>query len=441
MDLNENKGTKILNIYNKLFEFYSKLDNNVKNCNGNDNNNVINKYNANDLCIYEPEKEIKYKIDKMWKQWRQLDLNHLNKIEVKLDRSGMHVSYITIPQDFNIYGSIPSLNQIDIDNLNHPRIPEENKKNYLNELTNLFRKVPKFDKLCENINNQDFDTMKLKHSYDNDELKLSQEIKQIQNNAIDNSLLLPRDNNIELNIESRKTNIFTFSIHNPLNDCKQQEIEILGCQNFNDLQDHIYCLQDHICYSESTEDSFFYIGGIYYIDIRHDSFDACKSRLINLLKIDNDNYNINNSNSSSSSKKKRKRNYIDNNNSLIIKPMGSIILDDLSLSFHEDYVYRHQYSCPHIIKMVDIRLHNPILDLPNISLYPRETYKVKMKRRKCNVCSIWSATFVVYGDRLVGSGKNPTFFCQHCYHMLHYDSNNNLIYKDFRVFPFLHDMI
>ena len=64
--------------------------------------------------------------------------------------------------------------------------------------------------------------------------------------------------------------------------------------------------------------------------------------------------------------------------------------------------------------------------------------------RACGVCGSRWASRVVYGDRLCA--ENPAYMCGQCYHMLHYSCNGGagaepeLLYNDFKVFPYVHDM-
>ena len=50
-------------------------------------------------------------------------------------------------------------------------------------------------------------------------------------------------------------------------------------------------------------------------------------------------------------------------------------------------------------------------DLPLISSYPRQTFQVRTVVKKCAVCLLWSAQYVVYGDRL--ADRSPMLYCQY----------------------------
>lgn len=92
----------------------------------------------------------------------------------------------------------------------------------------------------------------------------------------------------------------------------------------------------------------------------------------------------------------------------------------------------HRGCCVHLIQYVDRRI---IKETP--SSFPREIMRAKFRRRRCQVCDLANAQYIVMDDRL--SDTNPLFMCKLCYEMMHYDSDGNLLYSDFSVFPYIHD--
>ena len=135
-----------------------------------------------------------------------------------------------------------------------------------------------------------------------------------------------------------------------------------------------------------------------------------------------------------------------------IRSMNSTTLSSLKVRLGLRYLYCHMKQiCEHFLYFSDLRLFNTTTDYQvstsnlrhahsrNIyETYPRLTYMAKFPRKKCEICLLWSAQYLVYGDRL--AANNPTLFCQHCHHMLHYSNEGELLYDDFSVFPYLHDM-
>jgi len=80
-------------------------------------------------------------------------------------------------------------------------------------------------------------------------------------------------------------------------------------------------------------------------------------------------------------------------------------------------------------------LHNQ--DIQNKKRYPVQTFQCKIRRRKCRICDIYPAKYVTCNDPL--SIENPCFFCELCYRPLHYTKEGHLIYKDFEVYPYVHE--
>jgi len=104
-------------------------------------------------------------------------------------------------------------------------------------------------------------------------------------------------------------------------------------------------------------------------------------------------------------------------------------------------------------------------DDPDRASYPRLVFQARLRRPKCRVCDLlpakcaragdarparvradpaaprasWgpvgrAARFVTYGDRL--TAENPTFFCEQCYDIFHYDAGGQILYDDFTVFDY-----
>ena len=93
------------------------------------------------------------------------------------------------------------------------------------------------------------------------------------------------------------------------------------------------------------------------------------------------------------------------------------------------YLYRHGSSttcdCEHFIYLTDMHLYCPtangrdtshaiashhMRDLPYRHLYPRQTFSAKAVAKKCAVCLLWGARYIVFGDRL--ADKSPILYCR-----------------------------
>jgi hypothetical protein len=159
---------------------------------------------------------------------------------------------------------------------------------------------------------------------------------------------------------------------------------------------------------------------------------------------------------------------------LTVLSMNSTLLSSLKIRLGLRYLFCHMKQiCEHFLYFSDLRLFNTATDYQQLSMpsssttptattpstsatprsshqhrqhqhqslsetYPKLTYLTKLVRKKCEICLLWSAQYLVYGDRLVVN--NPTLFCQHCYQMLHYTVEGEGLYDDYTVLPYLHDM-
>jgi len=116
--------------------------------------------------------------------------------------------------------------------------------------------------------------------------------------------------------------------------------------------------------------------------------------------------------------------------------MENVTFLDLAVQPGAMYLYVHQGDCEHGIVFGDIRMAHQH-DVQNRNSYPVVLFQAKIRRRKCRLCDIYPAKWVTYCDKF--SAENPTFWCERCYHSFHYGSDGQLLYSDFRVFPYLHE--
>jgi snRNA-activating protein complex subunit 3 len=96
--------------------------------------------------------------------------------------------------------------------------------------------------------------------------------------------------------------------------------------------------------------------------------------------------------------------------SSLVLDMDNIRFDDITWDFNKPYLFCHHGCCEHIIKVLDIHQIHPSLDSGRSGEYPREVYRSRHRQRRCQVCDVLSANFIVFCDRL--SEFNPCFYCQ-----------------------------
>lgn len=186
-------------------------------------------------------------------------------------------------------------------------------------------------------------------------------------------------------------------------------------------------------------DSYFHIEGRLYIEsdsssgptiaARH-SFTACV--------VDEPTA----SSSSSATVKRRGRKMCNSANSPpSIGLQNATKIEDLPIHIGKKYHFHHcpDGVCEHLLYFSDMRLPHKSVDLLQRSKYPRLRYQSKMRRRLCGVCEISSAQVIVFGDKLCID--SPTLLCNHCYDLLHRTTDGTLIYDDYLVFPYSHDIV
>ena len=86
-----------------------------------------------------------------------------------------------------------------------------------------------------------------------------------------------------------------------------------------------------------------------------------------------------------------------------------------------------------------MRFLDKAYDPTMIEAYPLQTFQCKIRRRKCNICAIYAAAFITYGDDLAPA--SPAFFCRDCFQTAHYSADGNLLprfadSRHFRVFDY-----
>lgn len=198
---------------------------------------------------------------------------------------------------------------------------------------------------------------------------------------------------------------------------KTQEYLVLGSQPLTALRDRLYCLSDYILPNIGRPAGYFFFESTFYNDLRADDAEDYSRTVLEWAA----------------------------GNPRFLQPesgplrsdlMENTTFNDLAVRIGAPYLYAHQGDCQHIIMVTDIRLLNKN-DNQNRNAYPLLTFQTKIRRRKCRVCDIYPAKCVTIGDKL--SPENPCFYCDLCYHPLHYDEDNQLVYGNYLVFPYFHE--
>jgi hypothetical protein len=93
-----------------------------------------------------------------------------------------------------------------------------------------------------------------------------------------------------------------------------------------------------------------------------------------------------------------------------IHPMEEYTFLDISWNVGESYLFHHRELCEHVIIPLDIHLHHERLDALQRESYPRKIYNLKSRCRRCQICDVLSANYLVCDDRLLE--ENPCFSCR-----------------------------
>ena len=59
-------------------------------------------------------------------------------------------------------------------------------------------------------------------------------------------------------------------------------------------------------------------------------------------------------------------------------------------------------------------------------------------RRLCNICKSAASVWVTHDDK--HAPENPCFWCEDCYHQMHYDADSTLLYSDYTALPYQYEM-
>jgi snRNA-activating protein complex subunit 3 len=227
-----------------------------------------------------------------------------------------------------------------------------------------------------------------------------------------------------------------------------EEWLVLGSTPLCALRDAIYCLMDENVRSVDTyynnmreqqgsdrrniydQGAYFYIEGTFFEDRRHDPEEDLSRPILEYLKTQSK--------------------YIDRivgsergavDSSFNCVSMEDSCFSDLTIRLGPSApgLFCHQRCCEHLIVFKDVRLHNSLSDPKFLDQYPFKICSPGVSlehRRQCEVCETSSANKVTFED--VRTPHSPFYWCEQCFDKMHYSSEGNLVYSDFKVFPYKH---
>ncbi|XP_038073566.1 snRNA-activating protein complex subunit 3-like [Patiria miniata] len=115
------------------------------------------------------------------------------------------------------------------------------------------------------------------------------------------------------------------------------------------------------------------------------------------------------------------------------KSMDDFTFNDLDIRLGYPYLYNHLGNCQHIMVFTDLRLLTNT-DCQDPSMYPVLIHKPGWKRVICTCCNIYTSKWKTYADSF--SNVDPSFYCEKCFKMLHYDKHDNKL-GSFTAYPFV----
>ncbi|XP_054820047.1 snRNA-activating protein complex subunit-like [Prosopis cineraria] len=238
--------------------------------------------------------------------------------------------------------------------------------------------------------------------------------------------------------------VLTVEVYHNVRKCvKTQELLVIGGQTLTALRDKIFCSMDQVMQKAGQHDpsGYFLIEDVFYVDMRDPSAIDYTLPIFDWLR-----------NSKEEAQKKwdciitgelrQKQKAIMGEASVSELPhltsvnMQNIRFCDIRFRLGAGFLYCHQGDCTHTLVIRDMRLIHPD-DVHNRAAYPIITFQLKLRFQKCSACKIFRATKVTVDDKW--TPKNPCYFCDECFSLLHIAEDGSLHYADFLEYDYHHD--
>lgn len=228
-----------------------------------------------------------------------------------------------------------------------------------------------------------------------------------------------------------------------------EEWLVLGSTPICALRDALYCLMDENVRNVETyynnmkelegsdkksiydRGAYLYVEGTFFEDRRHNPEEDLSKTVIEYLKRQ----------SALSVNQELHKDQSQEDDLFNIAPMEDHCFNDLEIRLGPSTpgLFCHQRCCEHLVVFKDLRLHNPLSDPKFVDQYPFKVCSpgvILEHRRQCEVCESVSASKITYED--IRTPHSPFYWCEECFNKMHYSSEGNLIYSDFKVFPYKH---
>ena len=244
-------------------------------------------------------------------------------------------------------------------------------------------------------------------------------------------------------IEALKAEEILFVVefyHNQRKNDKMQEFLVLGSQPLSALRDRLYCLTDELARKSNldTKSSFFLIEDVFYNDMRDPDAKDYSQPILQWAAESREATERWNSDLGSNPRAviPAIHSETDQLPDFRSSDMHCTRFCDLQMRVGAQYLYCHQGDCKHKVVIRDIRRAHT-KDVRDVTAYPVLKWHARVRHRKCSICNIYQARKVTYEDKLAPAC--PSFFCEQCYYLLHYDKAGCLLYDDFKVYDYYHE--
>ncbi|KAF9562815.1 small nuclear RNA activating complex, polypeptide 3 [Mortierella alpina] len=259
--------------------------------------------------------------------------------------------------------------------------------------------------------------------------------------------------------------IVSVALHSALNPTKRaQEFLFLGSQPLTAIRDAFHCVSDFVNQGaeeqdspiknksdKKTSNSFIFIEGVFYtdtpllrakIDKRNELKEKERKRLETLVK----------QREQRRQEASKKSQQTSKGRAASRRPAQSAAQRNETAEELNDEDFREQMTQTEYqdvpideIKLPDEHLYASVSqdyghhrhDDQNRLSYPKAIFKGKQIRHRCRMCNTNPAYYITIDDRL--AGETPSYFCEECYDVFHYDEDGNILYDDFKVFLYAFD--
>lgn len=423
------------------------------------------------------------------RKWRNLDEDYLNKTSEPYTRPNMTSIHLNLPKGFSTLADLDEnfeKRELSIRTKALQERGEHGREEYLKRLKKIFKEMPLLEDVVDSSLKTTLQTGRIKGLH-----QQSMGFDELEGPSVWNPESLSHTSAQSPGVPSNQC-IITVAIVEPGTETMVQELALLETNTLLDLRNCLFCPQDRqVCVipgsslppsepKPSVKDAYFFIEGTFYADaenlhgVGHEdagndtSLKSVLGPLPEWLKAEQDRWQAQsaaatataavtsaNAPAGSTGKRKQKRrrpgSCSSHGNPFAaafglapgaipgVKSMRYTAIKDVKFRMGVRYLLTHCLGrCQHWLYFTGAHVHHPAADPSSKAAYPQRLTQRLPLLIHCEICSVLPAVWVTYYDRLAPprAAHAPTYFCRECYHMLHYDEEDKLLYDDFAVFPY-----